>query len=165
MAKLIKSIITNTFEAVKDSAKQIVDTVSPGVMVEQALGQQQSQSSEFTEYLKNAGPNLSPEEIEKKKQEFAQSDQSKLEEERKKLFSSIPAHMKLPQKQKPPRPYEAVIQEGERKKAQAVEAQKKQAGAQISAPAGKQARGSLFARKKKHVSTGFEVIKGDKKAG
>ncbi|MBI2616780.1 hypothetical protein HYW55_01440 [Candidatus Gottesmanbacteria bacterium] len=165
MGKIIKSIITNTFEAVKDSAKQVADTVSPGSLLEQALGKQKSQSSEFTEYLKNVGGELSPEELEKKKKEFSQSDQEKLEETRKKLLPSVPAHMKPPPTAKGPRPYEATIQEEERKKAQAVEMQKKQASQQITPPSGKKARGSLFSKKKKATPTGFEVMKGDKKAG
>lgn len=164
MGKIIKSIVNNTFEAVKDSVKQVGNTVSPGAIIEQALGQRQQQSSEFTQYLKTVGKDLTPEELEKKKQEFSQNDQQQMEEARKKLLPTIPDHMKLPQKQREPRSYEAVLQEQERKKAQEVEMQKRQSQ-QMAQPTSKQARGSLFAKKKKAHQSGFETMKGDKKAG
>ena len=154
----VKSIITGGFEVIKDSAKQLAGAVSPGKLVEQAIGPK-TQSSEFSDYLKKLGPDVSPEELEKKKKELGQADQKRLEEERKKLqaVTTMPAHMRLPEKQKEPRPYEAALQEEERKKAQAVEMQKKQPQP-VSAPAGKQPRGMLGARKRPKASD-FEAGK------
>jgi len=64
--KVLKNIISGGFEAVKDSAKQIGQTVGPGALVEAALGQEKP--DEFKEYLKSLGDkNLTPEELEKKK--------------------------------------------------------------------------------------------------
>lgn len=161
MSKL-KKIITGGFEAVKDSAKQIVDTVSPGAIVEQALGHQGGKKDELSDYLQNLS-SVSSEELEKKKKELTEEDQKKLEETRKKLLTTMPSHMR-PQ-QKPPglRPYETTIQEEEKKKAQAVEAQKKQSQS-VPAPAGKQPRGMLFG-KRKTGGKGFEGLVKDTKVG
>lgn len=161
MSKL-KKIITGGFEAVKDSAKQIVDTVSPGAIMEQALGHQRGKKDELSDYLQNLS-SVSSEELEKKKKELTEEDQKKLEETRKKLLTTMPTHMR-PQ-QKPPglRPYETTIQEEEKKKAQAVEAQKKQQQP-LSTPAGKQPRGMLFG-KRKVGGKGFEGLVKDTKVG
>jgi len=152
----VKSIITGGFEIVKDSAKQLADTVSPGKLIEQAIGSK-PQGNEFSEYLKNSGPNLSPEELEKKKKELSEADQQKLEEERRKLpgISTTPAHMRPPERQKELRPYDANIQEKEREKAQIVEAQKKQP---FVNPSSKQTRGMLGARRRPK-SADFEAGK------
>ncbi len=160
MSKL-KKIITGGFEIVKDSAKQLAKTISPGEMVKQALGQQQA--SEFTDYLKNISPDLSKEDLEKKKKELSEDDQKKLEEARRKLFNTIPPHMRVQPKPPGLRPYEATIQEEERKKAQAVEAQKKQPQP-MATPSGKQPRGMLFG-KKKTGGKGFEGLAKDTKVG
>lgn len=153
----VKSIITGGFEAIKDSAKQLTDTVSPGKLIEQAIGPK-SKGDEFSEYLKNQGPDLSPEELEKKKKELSESDQQSLEDERKKLqIATTPAHMRLSEKQKELRPYDANIQEEEKKKAQVVGAQKKQPQPLVN-PVSKQTRGMLGAIRRPK-SSDFEVGK------
>ena len=159
----VKKIITGGFEIVKDSAKQIADTVSPAAIVEQALRRQKDTKNEVSEYLKNLSPNISSEELEKKKRQLSEEDQKKLEEAREKLTAVIPAHMRPSEKPRQPRPYEATIQEEERKKAAFVEAQKKTPGP-VFTPAGKQARGMLFGVRKPRVK-GFEGLTKDTKVG
>ena len=156
----IKKVIHGGFEIIKDSARQLAKTVSPDEMAKQALGQQKS---EFSQFLKDLSPDTTPEQLENKKQELAAEDQKKLEEERKKLqLNYVPEHMKLPPKPKEPRPYEAAIQGEERKKAAAVEAQKKSLP-MIITPTSKQSRGMLFAKKKQ--PKGIEGLQKDAKAG
>ncbi len=159
----IKGIFEGGVEMVKDSAKQVADTVSPIKILEGALGGKKSPpKNEFTEYLKNCGPDLTPEQIEEKKKEFGNRDEEAMEEARKKLQAAIPDHMKLPLKQKELSPYEQAIQDEERKKAAAIEMQKKQQAQAVPAPSGKQARGSLFAKKKRPQSNAFEQSKNTK---
>lgn len=156
----VKKIITGGLEFVKDSAKQLAQTVSPDAMLKQALGQ--PQKNEFSEYLKKQGPDLTPEEMEKKKLEYAESEQKKLDDARNVIKAAIPDHMRLPQKPQAPRPYEALIQEEERKKAQQVEAMKK--GPQpLSMPTSKQTRGMLGGKRK--TQKGFEGLQKDTKVG
>lgn len=151
---IVKKIGEGTLEVVKDSARQIGKTVSPGTLLEQAIGPKKE--SEFTTYLKNLDEkNLTPEEFEKKKQELAQKD--KTEAEKVRALLGTPTHMKLPQKPKSLRPYEAAIQEEERKKALAIEAQKKHPQP-LMQPMSKQARGMLGA-KKRPKSSDFEAGK------
>lgn len=157
----VKKIITGGLEFVKDSAKQLAQTVSPDTLVKQALGQQTN--SEFTDYLKGLGPNLSPEGMEKKKKEYADDEQKKMEEARNLIKAALPDHMRLPQKPATPGPYEAAIQEEERKKAQQVEAQKRNPQP-LSMPTSKQTRGMLGG-KKKSANKGFEGLQKDSKVG
>lgn len=157
----VKKIIIGGLEFVKDSAKQLAQTVSPDALVKQALGQQTG--NEFTDYLKGLGPNLSPEEMEKKKKEYADDEQKKMEEARNLIKAALPAHMRLPQKPAIPGPYEAAIQEEERKKAQQVEAQKKNPQP-LSTPISKQTRGMLGG-KKRSANKGFEGMQKDSKVG
>ena len=157
----VKKIITGGLEFVKDSAKQLAQTVGPDALVKQALGQQKN--SEFTDYLKNLGPDLTPEEIEEKKKEIKSDEEKKLEEARNAIKAAIPDHMKLLPKQPSSRPYEATIQEEERKKAQQVEAMKK-SSQPLATPTSKQARGMLFG-KKRSANKGFEGMQKDTKVG
>ena len=152
----LTSIIIGGFEAVADSAKKIGETVSPGALIESAVGVKKS--DEYSEYLKNLGDkNLIGENLEKKKQELASKD----EDEKNKMRSFLqatPAHMRLPQKPQEPRPQEEVIQDEERKKAMQVEAQKKQAQTVVT-PIGKHARGALGAKKRPKTSMTMESSK------
>jgi len=161
MSKLKKVITEGLVEIVKDSAQQLAKTVSPEELLKQAAGRQ---TSEFTDYLKNLGSNLTPEELEKKKKELSEEEKKKMEDAKKVIQAAIPAHLRPGPKPAEPRPYEASIQEEERKKAMQVEMQKKQAQATVQAPQGKQQRGSLFARKKK-TTKGFEGLVKDAKVG
>lgn len=161
MSKL-KKIITSGFEIVKDSAKQIADTVSPGALIEHALGTKKS-SDTMGDYLRNLGdPSLSGDKLKQKEMEIKSEDEKKLEEARK-ILSGVPVHMKLPPKQPGPRAYEVTVQDMDRKQAQAIEAQKKQSQSAV-APKGKQQRGSLFA-KRKTSAKGFEGLVKDTKVG
>ncbi len=161
MSKL-KKIISVGFEAVKDSAKQIADTVGPDKLLEQAMGVQKS-GNEMADYLKNIGdPTLTGDNLKKKEEELKTDDEKKLEEARK-MLTSVPAHMRPTQKQEQPRAYEQTVQEEERKKAQVIEMQKRQSQA-MAMPTSKQARGMLFGRKRQ-TSKGFEGLVKDSKVG
>lgn len=163
MTSKLKKIITGGLEVIKDSAKQIAGTVSPGVLLEQALGSKSQRNDEFAQYLKGLGPNLTKEELEQKKKEFEQGDKNKLDATRKFLQAAIPPHMRLSPKPSELRPYEAMIRDEERKKAMSVEAQKKQPQP-LSTPTGKQPRGMLFGRKKQQAK-GFEGLVKDARVG
>lgn len=154
--KLIKGILEGGFEAAKDSVKQVTDTVSPTALVEHALGTNTQQPNELTEYLKTLSPDLTAEELEKKKKEFTGSQDAGLEEARKTIRAALPDHMKLPEKPRELTPYEQTIQDMERKKAGEVEMQKKQQS-QVVTPVGKQQQGGLLARKKRPASSSFET--------
>lgn len=160
--KIIKNIVGEGFEAAKDSAKQIADTVSPGALLEQAIGPK-SQRNEMSDYLKNIGdPNLTGDKLKQKEQQIKSEDELKLERTRR-MLSGIPDHMRLPNRQKELSPYEETMKE-EEKKAQAVEAQKKQQQQQVAQPTSKPKRGSLFAKKKSQAK-GFEGLVKDSKVG
>ncbi|OGG00482.1 hypothetical protein A2Y99_02715 [Candidatus Gottesmanbacteria bacterium RBG_13_37_7] len=128
MVKIIKKIISEGLEVLKDSGKQIADTVSPDALLNQALGgaKQQQKEDEFTSFLKNSSPDISPEELEKKKKELGISEKNEMEEARNKIMAAIPPHMRPPQKEHKLRPYEQAQKDEEQKKAQAVEAREKQ---------------------------------------
>ncbi|MCJ7739709.1 hypothetical protein MUP32_00115 [Candidatus Microgenomates bacterium] len=132
---IIKKIIKDTFESVKegakdtlkDSAKQLAKTISPTEMLKQATGGQKG-SSEFTEYLKKLGPNLSAEEAAKRAAELKSTEQTDLEKTRKVIQSAIPAHLRPIPKPSELRPYEQYWKDLEQNKQKALNAQKSQAG-------------------------------------
>lgn len=156
--KIIKNIIEGGLEFVKDSGKQIGETVSPEKMLDSVLGPKET-TDEFTKYLQSLGGELTPEQIEQKKKEFEENKIKEMEEARKVLKGSVPPHMKPSPQPRQPSPYEEVVQEGERKKAILLETQQKQRQQQVFTPAGKQQRGSLFARKKRPKTADFEAGK------
>lgn len=137
--QVIKNIFSGGFEGVVDSAKQVGRTVSPAAFLTQAVGTQKG--SEFTEYLKNVGdPNLTGAELEKKKKELSEKE----EEEKKKLrtfLQATPPHMRPREKPAAVRPYEATIQDQERKKAL-------QHPQPLMQPRGKQPQGMWRAQKR-----------------
>src|SRR3989338_4705574 len=93
--KIITGIIEGGAEAVRDSAKQIGETVSPVKMLEQALGTvPPAQEDEFVKYLKNLGGDLTPQEMEKKRAEFAAREESEMDKARKVIKSALPDHLK-----------------------------------------------------------------------
>ena len=154
MSSKLKKIITGSIEAAKDSARQVASTVSPGKLIEQAIGSKSLQSEdEFSKYLKNLGPNLSKEQLKKKEEELGASDQKELEETRKVLRQTTPKHMMLPQTPTAARPYEVLLQEEEQKKAQAVEARKQQPRP-LATPTSKPIQGKLGPQKRT-PSSGF----------
>jgi len=132
---IIKKIIKDTFESVKegakdtlrDSAKQLGKTISPAEMLKQATGGQ-SGSSEFTEYLKKLGPDLSPEEAAKKAAEVKKTDESTLQTARQTIQAATPAHLRPSPRPKELRPYEQYWKDLEQNKQKALNAQKSQAG-------------------------------------
>lgn len=158
--KVIKSIISGGFEAVKDTTSQLSQTVGPGALLEAALGQKKP--DEFREYLKNIGDSkLTPEELEKKKKEMAEKE----EEEKKKLrtfLQSTPSHMRPLEKPKELRPYEAIIKEKEEEAARQEELREKMPKP-LSQTGSKRKPGGLFARKK--GGRGFEGLQKDTKVG
>ena len=163
-----KKIISNVFETLKegtiDSVRQITDTISPEALIKAALNKDKKETNMMGDYLSNSvDPSLMGEGFKTKEKEFAEKDASELEKARR-LLNVIPEHMKLPPKPGELRPYEQRLKEEEEKKARAVEAQKVQQKP-ISAPSGKQARGSLFAKKRHQAQSGFEGMKKDSKSG
>jgi len=151
--KIIKSVIIEGFEAVKDSAKQIGETISPTGLLESAIGPKQK-NNEFTDYLKGLGP-LSEEQLNKKKKEYEDREKSDLEKARNILRPSIPDHMKLPQKPVESRPYEQVAQDEEQKKAMAVEAQKRGPTQPLAVPKSKP-KGRLGQTSQKATTEGLK---------
>lgn len=156
--KIIKGILEGGIEAVSDSAKQVTNTVSPTSLVEHALGVNPQKPNELTQYLKTLSPDLTAEELEKKKKEFTGSQDAGLEEARKTIRAALPDHMKLPEKPRELTPYEQTIQDLERKKAREVEMQQKQQS-QVVTPAGKQQQGGLLVKKKRPSANTFETSK------
>ena len=64
---IAKKVIKGSLEIVKESAKQLVDTLSPTALLEQALGSKPKREDEFAKYLKGLGGDLSKEQIEQKR--------------------------------------------------------------------------------------------------
>jgi hypothetical protein len=164
-----KKIISNVFETLKegtkDSVRQITDTISPEALLKAALNKNKKETNMLGDYLSSAvDPSLTGENLKAKENEFAQKDASDIEKVRQ-LLNITPEHMKLPRKPEELRPYEQRLKEEEEKKARAVEAQNKSQQTAIAAPIGKQARGSLFAKKRHQAQSGFEGMKKDSKSG
>lgn len=161
-----KKVIEGGVEVLKDSAEQLKDTVSPGKLIEQALGTAPKKPDELTEYLKSLGPDASAEELKKREEELSEEEKRKMEEARKTIKAAVPPHMR-PQPRPPElRSYEKMLREQEQKKALEIEAQKKQ---QLIPPSGKQQSGALFVKKKKGLATPIlsssEGLKKDRKIG
>ena len=154
--KIIGSIIEETGEFVRDSARQVAETVDPVKLMEQAAGIKK-QESEFSKYLKGLGGSITEAELEKRKKEFAEKQEKDMEEAKSIINKAIPDHLK-PIKETEPSDYEKKMQEEEMKKAQAVEAQKTQQKQAMIVPAGQQ-KGVLGGKKKKPLSSAFESAK------
>ena len=153
--KVIGTILEATGEFVKDSGKQVAEAVNPVKMMEWVLGINKP-ANEFSDYLKNLGGNLSEADIEKRKKEFEDKKTKEMEEAQKVLRQALPDHLK-PKLNREPSIFEKNKQEEEMKKAQMVEAQKKQPKS-ISAPQGK-VTGVLGGKKRKPQSSQFESAK------
>lgn len=136
----IKKIIGESLEAVgevaHDSAKQIARTVSPVKMLENAVGTPATKS-EFTDYLKNISPDMTPEELAKKQAETKENDAKEIENLQKTLPTTTPAHMIIRPQPAKPSDYDQRIQELEQKKALEAEAQMKQQQSTPLMPLGK----------------------------
>ncbi len=123
MSSKVKKIISGGFEIIKDSARQLGKTVSPDELLKQALGQQKS---EFSDFLSHSGPELSREELEKRKKDLSEEEQEKLQQARKIIQAAIPPHLRPRPVKERLSPYEEKLkEEEEQKKAMAVEAKKK----------------------------------------
>lgn len=158
--KIITGLLEGSVEAIKDSAKQITETVAPGALLEQAIGTGQPKKDEFSEYLKKLGPELTPEELEKKKQEFSQKDLKEKQEAQKILSAATtPTHMRLPQKSPGQSVYDQNMKELEEKKALQVEMQQKQNQQVIPVMSQKAAPGGLFSKKRRPKSSDLEAGK------
>ena len=71
----IKKIIRGGFEFIRDSGKQIAETVSPGSLIESAMSPKSKETKdEVTEYLQKLSPDMSKEELEKKKKDLSEKD-------------------------------------------------------------------------------------------
>lgn len=159
MKKVISNIIEGAGELLKDSAKQVAETVDPVKMMENALGIKKNNppaGGEFSDYLKNLGGNLSESDLEKKKKEFEVGKAKEMEEAQKIIRQSLPDHLKPRISAGEPSIFEKKGQEEEMKKAQMVEAQKKQPK-NISAPMGKVT--GILGKRRKPQSSGFESSK------
>ena len=156
--KIISNITENVCELVRDSAKQIAETVDPVKMMEQAVGIKRNDppaGGEFSKYLKGLGGNITEEEMEKRKKDFETQKEKEMEEAKKIISGALPAHLR-PTGPREPSIFEKNKQEEEMKKAQMVEAQKKQPKS-IAAPVQKVT--GVAARKKKTNTTNFEAQK------
>lgn len=153
--KIVGNIIEGAGELLKDSAKQVAETVDPVKMMENALGINKNKN-EFSDYLKNLGGNLSESDLEKKKKEYEVGKTKEMEEAQKIIRQSLPDHLKPRHSAGEPSIFEKKGQEEEMKKAQMVEAQKKEVKV-INAPQGK-VTGSL-GKKRKQTGTNFEAQK------
>lgn len=160
MKQVIKNIISGGFEAVKDSAKQIGKAVGPGALIKAAVGG--GKPDEYSEYLKNIGnPNLTGEELKKRKEETIQKDEREKNRLRTFLQTTAP-HMRLPEKPAELRPAEKIEQEKQQRNAAMAQQQANQPKV-IAAPAGKAKQGGLFARRK--INKGLEGRQKDAKVG
>ena len=123
MNNKLKKLIKKGFGFFRESAEQVGETVGPGPLIEHALGQSRSRreqsKSEVTKYLQSIAPDISQEELEKRKRQLSEKEQEEVKKARKVIRSSMPAHMRLPQKERELRPYEKKLQEEEEKKAMA----------------------------------------------
>ena len=156
--KVIRGLLEGGAEVITDSARQLAGIASPPKLLEHVLGQPKSKKNEVTEYIQNLS-GKSPEEIKKKEKELEEKQQKELEDVRKELKqTTTPVHMRT-RKRKEPSIYEKGIEEEERKKALAVETQKKQKAQSAFPPSGKQQRGSFLAKKKRPKAADFEVGK------
>lgn len=137
--KIVSDITESVGEFVKDSAKQVAETIDPIKMVEQAVGIKKANpptGGEFTNYLKNVGDNLTEAELKQKQQEYANKEGKEMAEAQKIIRNAgLPEHLKTLPKSKPD-VFETQKQEDEMKKAQEVEMQKKNPKT-ISDPGGK----------------------------
>lgn len=137
--KIISDITESVGEFVKDSAKQIAETVDPVKMVEQAVGIKKAEEptgGEFTDYLKNVGGNLTDAQLKQKQQEYANNESKEMAEAQKIIRNAgLPEHLRPIPKGEPDE-FEKQKQENEMKKAQEVEMQKKNPKT-ISDPGGK----------------------------
>lgn len=150
--KVLKSIITGGFEAVKDSASKIGKAVGPGALIEAAIGG--GKPDEYSEYLKTIGnPNLTGEKLKEKKIETAQTDEREMSKLRTFLQATAP-HMRLPENLPELRPAEKIEQEKQQQR-EAMAEQNAKGLKVITSPAAKpQAGGRPGGRRK--VSKGFE---------
>lgn len=156
--KIIKGLVESGIETVKDSTKQVAGTVNPVKLIESAVGAgTPTVGSEMGNYLKNVSPDMTSAQLEAKKKELSEDDQKKMEEARKALRPGLPDYLKPAQKPKELSPYEASLQEKERKTAMAVEMQKKEQGS-VHEVSTKQTRG-LLGRLRKPKASGFETGK------
>ncbi|OGG14608.1 hypothetical protein A2773_02365 [Candidatus Gottesmanbacteria bacterium RIFCSPHIGHO2_01_FULL_39_10] len=146
----VKRIIGGTFEFIKDTAKQgaAIPKDVLGGMLEQAVKGVQQTPAQKQQAAKQAQQQM---------QQNAQQHKVKDEEELKKTREALAGLRAMqtqfaPRKQAPPSIYEQNMQELEKKKAQQVEAGKKQP---MAVPTSKQSRGMLFAKKKPKGSEGL----------
>ena len=154
--KIIKNIAETGFEVVKDTAKQISETVGPEALLSAALNKPKGES-ELTKYLQDlADPNLATKEaLDKRAKEQLEKDEA----ERKKILGALilPEHMKPIKKPEGMRPYEKTIEE-EKRKAAMVEAQKKQQASSqpLKVPKGRR-KGRLGMPQHQKAATGLET--------
>jgi hypothetical protein len=159
--KLIKSAVEETLEIVKDSAEQIVNTVSPDALFNAATGGEQpkpaQKESDMTAYLKSLGNGLEGDALKKKQMEVAQSDEQKVAALRTYL-QATPAHMRLPPEPPKLRAYEQMIRDEEEKKAMQVQQQQ----SSFVVPTSKPSRGGMGKQRPKAASM---ELKHDNKSG
>lgn len=158
---IIKKIITESLEIVKDSARELGKAVSPGEIMNQLAGTQNPpEKNEMGEYLENVGdPTLTGDKLKQKEAELEAKKQKELEEARN-VINPNPAHMRLPPQERKLTPYEQTVKDDEeKKKAKAVETQ--QQGQSLSIPKSRP-KGKLGATSHKATTEG---LKKDSKFG
>jgi len=151
--KIITEMLEGVGEFVKDSAKQAAETIDPIKIIDQAAGVNRRED-ELTKYLKDLGGNLTAEELEKKKKEFEEKAAREKKEAEKVIKAAIPAHLR-PTVDREPSIFDRNKQEEEIKKADELQAQKKQQMESVAVPSGQQ-KGILAGKRRKPVSSDFE---------
>ncbi|MBI4067517.1 hypothetical protein HY407_03965 [Candidatus Gottesmanbacteria bacterium] len=153
----VKRIIGGSLEFIKDTAKkgaQIAPDILGGMLEQAVKGSQQTPAQK----------QQAAQQMQQKQTQHQQKD----EEELKKAREALAQLQKMqktfaPKPQQAPRPYEATISDMEQKKAQEVEALKRQQSQALPVPMSKQSRGMLF--KKKKVNKGSEGLVKDTRVG
>ncbi|MBI2611154.1 hypothetical protein HYW54_00220 [Candidatus Gottesmanbacteria bacterium] len=160
----VKKIIRDSFEFVKDTAKQGAK-IPPdlfGGMIEQAIkGPKLTSAQQQQQQVKQQAQM----QLQKQGEDFKTKDEEELKKAREKLeqLRRMQAMYATRQEQKL-RPYEETIQDKERQKAQEVEAQKKKVSQQLPVMTTKPKRGSLFGFLKRKIK-GSEGLVKDTKVG
>lgn len=152
---IIKKIITGTFEVIKDSAGELGKAVSPGEIMNQLAGVQNTpDKNEMGEYLENVGdPTLTGDKLKQKEAELEAKKQKELEEARN-VINPNPAHMRLPPRERELTPYEQSMKDwDEKNKAKAAETQQQ---SQVLSTPKSRPKGKLGATSHKATTEGLK---------
>jgi len=146
--KIIGSFLEGSAEVFKKGAQELVDTVSPGSLIDSALGT--PKKNEITDYLQNlADPTLTAEKLAEKAAAHQKTDEAEKAKILGELSGGLAPHMKTPPKPAEQSAYDAAFEEMLRSQT----AKKQGAPQAVMAPTGKM-RGNLRGKK---ISGGMEI--------